>query len=284
MRRRWLALGVGAFALAGCRTPTSLDWLSQSLPYQRGLETAEGRFRIELPTASPSEELLVAQALEGAGPALAQWGKFERPVTVFVLPSHAALEALLPVRAESLKAWADSDHVYLQAPRTWGPEGANLRQVTETLTHELTHTLMFQLAGADQADRRLEFPLWFREGMALTTARQQATVPTLESLARYLLSRPAHDPLRDEAHAYDGPAAFDMAYAAGLHAFHFLLARYGQTSVRTLLNAMRAGARFDDAFTASMGISPAAFLNDFETFVRLRGFAQGRALRRPQVK
>jgi hypothetical protein len=120
--------------------------------------------------------------------------------------------------------------------------------------------------------------------MALVTARQEATVPTLESLAGYLLAGPAHDPLREEAHVYDSAATFDMAYGAGLHAFRFLLERYGQTSVRTLFNAMRAGATFQDAFTASVGIAPATFLDDFETFVRLRGFSQGRSLRRSQVR
>jgi hypothetical protein len=273
-----------AAALGGCRTAGVLDALARALPYQRALETPEGKFQIDLPTPTPSVEAMMVSAVVNASPALAQWGRLERPVTLFVVPDHAALEAVIPARFDGLRAWAEADHIVFQSPQSWSQSGANLRQVTETLTHELTHALMFQLAGADTPERQAQFPLWFREGMALSTARQEATVPTLESLARYLLSRPATDPLRDEAHVYDSPGAFDMAYGAGLHAFEFLLERYGPTSVRTLLNAMRSGASFDAAFTAAMGISPAAFLNDFETFVRLRGFAQGRALRAPARK
>jgi hypothetical protein len=223
---------------------------------------------------------MVLTSVEAAGPALAQWGRMEQPVTLFVLPDHQSLEKTIPAELDTLRAWASFEYVYLQSPKSWGPGGANPRQLTDVLTHELTHTLMFQLAGADTPERRYQFPLWFREGMALYTAQQGDTVPTLETVARYLLRHPEHDPLRDESHVYDSPAMFDMTYGAALHAFRFLVERYGKTSVRTLLNGMRAGASFDTAFTTAVGISPAAFLRDFETYVRLRGFAQGRA-RRP---
>lgn len=283
MRRAWGAM-LGVAALVACRTPVSVGAITRSLPYSRALKTPEGQFTLYLPTPTPSVEAVMRAAVANASPALAQWGRFERPVTLLVVPDHAALEAAIPVRYPELRAWAETDHICFQSPLSWGPAGANERQVTETLTHELTHVLMFQLAGADTAERRSELPLWFREGMALHTAGQEATVPTLESLARYLLSKPASDPLRDEAHVYDSPAAFDMAYGAGLHAFEFLLGRYGRTAVRAVLNAMHAGASFDAAFTASVGLSPEAFLRDFEAYVRLRGFSQGRVLRPPPLK
>lgn len=282
--RRWVTGLAVVLALAGCRTPGPLEALSRTLLYQRSVETPEGKFRIDLPTPTPSVEAMMVEAVVDASPALALWGKLERPVTLFVVPDHAALEAVIPVRFAGLRAWAQADSVLFQSPLSWSRSGANPRQVTETLTHELTHSLMFQLAGADTPERQMQFPLWFREGMALATAHQEATVPTLESLARYLLARPVFDPMRDEAHVYDSPATFDMAYGAGLHAFEFLLERYGATSVRMLLNAMRTGASFDAAFTAAMGISPDAFVNDFETFVRLRGFAQGRPMRGAALK
>lgn len=274
--RRELRAALAMLVLTGCRTLVSPEALGRSLPYQRAVQTPEGRFQLDLPTPTPSVEAMMVSALYRAGPALARWGKLERPVTLFVLPDHRTLDAVIPAHLDALRAWAEADHVYFQSPSTWGPAGANERQVTDTLTHELTHTLMFQLAGADTAERQRQFPLWFREGMALDTAQQGDTVPTLESLAEYLLAHPDRDPLRDPGRAYDDPTAFDMAYGAGLHAFRFLIERYGATSVRTLLNAMRAGADFTPAFTASVGISPDAFVRDFETYVRLRGFAQGR--------
>ena len=71
-----------------------------------------------------------------------------------------------------------------------------------------------------------------------------------------------------------------VAYGAAHHAFTFLVNRYGEGTVRALLEQMRQCPDFQTAFTTAVGIPPEAFLRDFERYLRLRGF-RGRRLPHP---
>ena len=73
-----------------------------------------------------------------------------------------------------------------------------------------------------------------------------------------------------------------VAYGAAHHAFTFLVNRYGEGTVRALLEQMHHGADFPVAFTSAVGISPETFLRDFERYLRLRGFRGGRLLHAPE--
>ena len=263
----WVLLAL--FALAGCRT------VPVALPYHQRLANPVGEFELELPAPDREVVAQLAQALVGSGPALSSWGALSTPVTVQVFPSHQDFVAAIGHSGEpNLRAWSVTDRIFIQSPRSWSANGATQSQVDDLVTHELTHALMFQLAGASSTRARKQFPFWFREGMALFTARQGYLSPSLEDLARAYDKHPKLDPVRKgEAVAEQ---AFFLAYGAAYHAFDFLIARYGRPRVRTLLARMKDGSGFDDAFGTAIGISVDAFIEDFERYVQWRGFSDGR--------
>ena len=140
--------------------------------------------------------------------------------------------------------------------------------------HELTHCLMYQLSGTEETWRRKQIPIWFREGMASFTALQAGRWTTLESLARHYEAPEAKDPVGDADALYASES--ELVYGAAHHAFAFLVRRYGDASVRALLEKMRGGLTFDEAFDASLPVSSTAFVAEFQRYVRLRGFRLGR--------
>jgi hypothetical protein len=245
------------------------------------LETQVGTFRLEYPRDEAVDVAMVQTAIERASPRLARWGRLQGPVTVSVHADHAALEeaAKRPGYAW-LRAWARYDGVDVQAPGSWRPLRGTQRDLDELLLHELTHTLMYQVAADQGGWRQKKIPAWFREGMASFTAEQAYRWPTLEQLARILEEHPTWDPLLrpEPLHREQMP----VAYGAAHHAFTFLVNRYGEETIRALLQEMSRGPDFPVAFTATVGLPPDTFLRDFARYLRLRGFTGGRKLRPPE--
>jgi hypothetical protein len=129
---------------------------------------------------------------------------------------------------------------------------------------------MFQhSAGPDSWNHR-RIPLWFREGMAIWTAKQGGQYPTLEDTANWVQQHPELGVFRDGerlSRDFAGPV-----YGLSLHAFSFLVRRYGQSAIVSLMASMKGGATFPEAFRATVGIDAKSFQQDFETYLELRGF------------
>jgi hypothetical protein len=248
--------------LMGCVSPLASLRHASSLPL--GATKAVVRYD------EPATGALVERCLLAAQPPLARWGSLVAPLTLHVVGDHQQLEEATHHRAGWLKAWARYDEVVLQAPRSWSSSGASEAEVTQLLTHELTHCVLFQHAGDAQTWRRREIPLWFREGMATVTAGQGREFPSLETLARWLEAHPALD-VFGEAEAL-AVSEFEVVYGLSHQAFSFLLKRYGDEAVRGVIARMRAGASFDQAFEAGVGVVPAVFLAEVKTWLTLRGF------------
>jgi hypothetical protein len=243
------------------------------------VDTPVGRFSLEYVAGQKEEALMVLRALENASPKLARWGTLEEPVTVRVHADHDSLEDAARRSGYAwLRAWARYDEVDVQAPGTWGLFGATQRQVDEVLLHELTHSLMYQLASDRLGWRRAGIPPWFREGMASYTSEQGYHWPSLEQLTRYLHANPAQDPLKSPEELYRKESA--VVYGAAHHAFNFLVKRYGEDAVRALMREMDRGVPFPEAFGAAVGLPLASFERDFDRYVRLRGYKGGRILKR----
>ncbi|MCE9666898.1 hypothetical protein LY474_03645 [Myxococcus stipitatus] len=271
--------------LAGCAAP-----LRTHVPAAEVAEKMGARVSGPTPAGAPitveyhpRDATAAAQAVlavERALPRLARWGTFDDAVTIVVHPNHAALErAANRPDHDFLRAWARYEQIELQSPRTWTLIGAPQAQVDELLLHELTHSLMYQVASDRLGWTRKRIPLWFREGMASYTAEQGYRVPSLEDLARFWGARPDADPITQADTLYRGES--DIVYGAAHHAFTFLVRRYGEPSVRGILQAMGQGPDFPEAFTQAVGLPPDAFLRDFRRYVLWRGFKGGRALRPP---
>lgn len=239
--------------------------------YRSYLDTEAGQFVFEFTGKDRQTREKVEAAIRNATPRLSQWGGLNQPVTVHILPSHTALEeAVNRYGYDWLRAWARYDEIFLQSPRTWSVFGAAQSDVNELVLHELTHSVMYQQVADRTHWARKGIPLWFREGMASWTARQGYRWPSLEDLARFYDQRPDQDPVADPDPLYQRESA--LVYAGAHHAFSFLVKRYGVERIRDVLAAMREDRTFDDAFTATLHVTPQAFVDDFRRFVRLRGF------------
>jgi hypothetical protein len=246
------------------------------------MATQAGQFTFEYTDRDLGDVRQVQQALVNAAPRLLLWGRLREQVKLRLLPNHEQLQRALDALGANqrgvtwLRGWSRYDEVLLQAPRTWSLLGTPQRQVDELLTHELTHSLMYQLAADRLGWSRKQIPLWFREGMASYTANQAYRWVTLEDMARHLQKNPDSDPVGQPAELYRNDS--NLVYGAAHHAFAFLVKRYGEEKVRTILSEMQGGKVFPEAFESAVGLPPDVFVRDFTRYVRWRGFRGGRSL------
>lgn len=270
--RAWGVLLVGW--LAGCASAP------RSVALTEALSGPTGGYRIEFAPAQAADAARVQQSVDAAQPRLALWGALSEPLVIQVLPTHAALEAAVNQHGYGwLRAWGRYGEVFIQAPSTWGLASATQPQLNEVLLHELTHSLMYQLASDRLGWSRKRIPLWFREGMASYTAEQGYRWVSLEEISRVLNRSPEMDPVGAPGALYRDDSNF--VYGVAHHAFAFLVKRYGEEGVRGVLREMKAGKEFPEAFGTAIGLTPEAFVRDFTRYVRWRGFQGGRLPPKP---
>ena len=274
---------------AGCAPRLSGGGAPLSVPVAVG----EAQVRVVYWPEDAEAARRVVAALQVALPRTSRWGGLERPVTVTIHPSHAALEeAVRRPGYPWLRAWARYATIDLQSPSTWSWLGASDQRLVELLTHELTHCVMYQRAATDMDWSLKGIPIWFREGMASHTAAQGYRRGTLEDLWRHYqeglpgagdgerepgaVARAARgrvtdgDPLGESDLFYQDRA--EVVYGAAHHAFGFLLERYGEAAAHGLLDRMRAGASFARAFKATYGIEEEELVSDFRRYVVWEGW------------
>ena len=221
--------------------------------------------------APPGDAKLIAAAIEKATPGLARWGGLTAPVTVNVVKSHGDLEAAVHRGGfEWLKAWGQYDEVIFQTPSTWSKDTARVDQL---VLHELTHCLLFQRSGTRETWYLKGIPLWFREGMAITTAGQAGEYSSLEDSAKWLEANPNLNAFRDGEELSEKQAI--EVYGIGLHAFRFLLRHHSDAKVIELMKAMQEGALFEDAFAAVLVLPVEQFQKNFEDYLKRRVFKTG---------
>ncbi|MCY1076688.1 hypothetical protein [Archangium lansingense] len=268
-----VAMGV-LVLLSGCAS-ARFSAPEAALEASLSMESPAGQFRIEFAPGNEQDATRIQQAVTEALPKLERWGALHEPVTIKVMPDHAALEAAVRQHGYVwLRAWSRYDEVFVQAPSTWSLTGATQPQVNELLLHELTHSVMYQQSADRLGWSRKQIPLWFREGMASYTAEQAYRWVSLEEIARYFERSPESDPVGRPGDLYRDDS--NLIYGVAHHAFAFLVRRYGEDSVRGLLREMKGGKEFPRAFESAIGLSPDAFVRDFTRYVRWRGFRGGR--------
>ncbi|HEY0096538.1 MAG TPA: hypothetical protein VGB96_19570, partial [Archangium sp.] len=242
---RNVALGV-LVLLSGCAS-TRFAAPQAALEASLAMESPAGRFRIEYAPGHEQDAAQVQQAVTEALPRLERWGTLREPVTIKVMPDHGALEAAVRQHGFGwLRAWSRYDEVFVQAPSTWGTAKATQPQINELLLHELTHSVMYQLAADRRGWSRKQIPLWFREGMASYTAEQAYRWVSLEEVARHFERAPGSDPVRRPGDLYRDDS--NLIYGVAHHAFAFLVKRYGEEAVRGVLREMKGGQEFPRAF------------------------------------
>ena len=224
-------------------------------------------FELQYTKADEAQVQRIQRGLLSIAPRLSRWGTFRQGVYIRVYPDHDALEAAVDRRGYPwLRAWAYSDQILLESPRSWGPSADG--ELDELLLHELTHALMYQLIEAPEASWPAEEPpLWFREGMASVTAGQGHRRLTPEALSQWLAAHPGADVLHPSNELYRTEK--EAVYGAAHRAFDLLLKLHGDEKVRALLHGVSAGANFTDAFHATMGET----LQEFESDAVRSGFS-----------
>ena len=265
---RLLAIAVLPILLA-CATPARRS-TSAEPPLSARVQGPGLLFEVLYTGADAREVPRIEQGLLLAGVRVARWGSFREGVFVHVLPDHAALEDAVARHGYPwLRAWAFGDQVLLQSPRTWICDPpAQDDDVTELLTHELTHALMYQLMqlGTDPSWAAEEPPLWFREGMASVTADQGRRRLSVEELAQWAADHPGADLFRPDALLYRDEK--EAVYGAAHRAFDLLVRVAGDESIRELLRRVSGGASFAEAFRGATGHP----LADFEHEAIRTGF------------
>jgi len=259
------AISLLLIVFTGCVSPL------KNLRDERALELDGARFVMKS-NGQPKDVERIERALKKAPKEVERWGLLRLPVTVYVVPNHADLEAAVGRRGyDWLRAWARFDEVIFQAPSTWAP-GAEILE--ELVVHELTHCVLFQSTGEADTWEALHIPLWFREGMALATARQHHRYPSLEDSARWLEAHPTLDAFGDgERLSNTYPVEL---YGIAVHAFDHLVERHSDEAVRRLLGVMRGGKDFEPAFTEAVGLSPRDFEQQFRDYLKARRFREQR--------
>jgi hypothetical protein len=256
---RLLAIA-GPPVLLACATPARRSTSAQP-PLSARVQGPGLLFEVVYTGADAQEVPRIEQGLLIAGARVARWGSFREGVFVHVLPDHAALEDAVDRHGYPwLRAWAFGDQVLLQSPRSWTCDvPAQDDDVTELLTHELTHALMYQLMqrGTDPSWAAEEPPLWFREGMASLTADQGRRRLSAEELAHWVTDHPGADLLRPDAELYRDEK--EAVYGAAHRAFDLLVRVAGEESIRELLRRVSIGNSFADAFYGATGHALAEF-------------------------
>lgn len=257
---KWLPLLLGCVG-AGCVSPTAALKHATPLSFEAG-----GQVTVFSDGAAPAEVERVVTALTSTDQQRHRWGPLTSPVTLWLLPTHDALATAVHRNFGWLRAWARFDELYLQTPGSWARPG----ELEQLLVHELTHVVLFQRAGTKETWRDRQIPLWFREGMALWTAKQEPKSFTLEDLARWLADRP-------DGHVFDDAEQlaadhFEEVYGLSFYAFSYLLRAHGQQGIDQVIDSMKTGLTFAQAFMQTFNEPAERFEQHFTTWLHDRHF------------
>jgi hypothetical protein len=253
--------------LSACATFPRGGALSRTI--QVGQDDAHFVLAFQEIDAQEAEKISVA--LPSVLARLHRWGSFDVPVTIHIHPSHESLEAAVSHEGYPwLRAWARFDTIDLQSPRTWSLTGASSAQVSELLTHELTHCLMYQRSSSAWTWPFKGTPLWFREGMASVTAEQGYRRSSPRTIRDWMKAHPDRDPVGKGDALYQSEP--DIVYGSAHRAFEYLIERHGAAVVTSILAEMKRGAGFGEAFRRSTTVAVSSFEQQFLQFILAGGW------------
>ncbi len=136
--------------------------------------------------------------------------------------------------------------------------------VRRVVPHEVGHVLVYRAVGPGVA----RLPRWVNEGIAEYVAR---SAPAYVDPAAMLALRGGGTlPLAELDAAFGREDTVDTAYAESASLIEFLVARSGQDSIASLLQALRVGEDFPPALAHVTGLTPEAFQAAWGKWVRPR--------------
>lgn len=254
----WM-IGWGA-SVSGCYR----DAIIPEFPLEVQMASTEAPKSVRLSFFQPDAPI-VSDTLKATLYALREnqrWSTLEAPLHVRIFPTHRSLEEALQLRLPWVRAWARYGDIWLQSPRTWRRQFYQW-PLTELLTHEIAHVVMFQMCCAPNDWEKRPIPLWFREGMASVTAQQGYVRLSVERLAAFFASPRGKRVWRSLESVEALRYSQNELYSLGHWLFDELQQRIKQEGVRQLLLAMRTGKTFEQAFQQQVGSRVQAFLDEF---------------------
>jgi hypothetical protein len=192
-----------------------------------------------------------------------QWGRMTETMHLRLFPTHESLEEAIQLRLPWVKAWARYDEVWLRSPRTWRRKMYQW-PLTELITHEMNHLLMFQLCCTRETWEKSRIPLWFREGMASVTAGQGHYRLSLERLRSFFLTPQGKRVMNDPESRYALQYHQSELYSLGHWMFEDLLAQAKHAKLKALFASMKQGKSFVQAFREMVGMSVEKYVLDFQ--------------------
>jgi hypothetical protein len=170
------------------------------------------------------------------------------PISIWVYNTSTDFQATQ--RANSRESVAGVSHAGYYVIHAVFQDG-NTREIGRTITHEVSHQVLYQATRNPYA----AIPLWFDEGMAthaqtegidgyLPLAIHAAETDTLFSLTALEATFPFL------------PAEAPIAYAISWCAVAYILETWGDAGIAALVRAFAAGQPTTDAIATALGISP----------------------------
>ena len=224
------------------------------------VDRTQALITIHYPAEKEHDAAIISNLIREALHDVNRWGTLQMLLTITLHGNHKELEKAVGVRDYGwLRAWATYDTIDIQTPGTWG--GGRLEErIKKVLTHELTHTIMYQAIGTKDTWASIYIPIWFREGMASTTARQGNWRFSRNELnQRFLSNAPSINLFSNPKTLLQTEAR--LIYSASHWLFTDLIARYGEDSVRNLLKEIRNRKDFRQAWNAIFKLSEEHYLS-----------------------
>lgn len=195
--------------------------------------------------AMPRESLEIVNRLIGAPDS-------DEPVEILLAPDNSALAARTPEYISGYAIGETSNIVLFPDRATRYPDDG----LPELVRHELAHILIHRASAGRPV------PRWFHEGLAVTAGGRW----DLEDRTRLTVGMLSTDDLDLAAvEAGFGGSEFEIhrSYAMSLAFVRHLLNEFGPDTPRLILERVRRGASFDDAFLAVTGRSLQLVERDF---------------------
>ncbi|MBC7227331.1 MAG: hypothetical protein H5T61_08865 [Thermoflexales bacterium] len=158
-------------------------------------------------------------------------------VEVYLYPSLADLQAALRMAGRDWmggQARPELGVILVAVPH----DDAYMAQMEREIPHELTHLLVYRLAGPQGY---LYIPAWLNEGLA--TANEARPDPNLDSLLERARNEGRLIPIRNLCPPFStDPAEALLAYAESGSLVRYIRQQYGDSGIRSLLLAYADGA------------------------------------------
>ncbi|HUO83993.1 MAG TPA: hypothetical protein VM534_02670 [Thermoanaerobaculia bacterium] len=194
--------------------------------------TAGAARRIEAIDPARYAPLMEMIGLEDAG----------EPIRVLVMPEQSPTARATPRWISGFADGYQSVVVVFPARASTYPDDG----LEQLIRHEVAHILIARAAGGQPV------PRWFHEGVAVMAGRPWG----LEDRGRVMIAAISSRPIsleRLERDFRSGEAAASRAYALSAAFVRDLMQRHGANTPARILEKMREGRSFDEAFAAALG-------------------------------